>query len=85
MTQRGKLIDSFLSKERKDWRYDELATILAEFGYQLVSSDASHRTWKHPEDPLVITIKEGSGHQLRAYARDVRIRINAFLKRRGDV
>ena len=85
MTTKSKLIAAFVDKERKDWRYEELATILTEFGYEKVSSDGSHRTWKHPEDPLVLTIKDGSGHQLRAYAHDVRKRVKAILKRQGDI
>ncbi len=84
MTTREKLVAALLARERKDWRYDELAAILFESGYKHVSSDGSHRTWKHPEDPLVITLKETSGFPSRAYAHDVRKRVTALLKRQGD-
>lgn len=79
MTQRGKLIDDFLAKSRRDWRYDELTTILRAYGYIHVTSNGSHRSWKHPGDPRVLTLKDSAaGHELRCYANDVRKRIQAL-------
>lgn len=80
MSQKQKLVAELLSRSRQDWHFDELRIIVEEFGYVQVSDKGSHRTFKHPKDPKLLTLKEsGSGAELRCYARDVRKRIESLI------
>jgi predicted RNA binding protein YcfA (HicA-like mRNA interferase family) len=47
------------------WRYRDVARVLQHFGYSLVSQKGDHRTWKHPGDPLLLTVPDWGGEPLR--------------------
>ena len=52
------------------WRYSELARMLFDAGYREVSRKGSHRSWKHPIDPKLLTVKDpGSGPVAPGYIR----------------
>jgi predicted RNA binding protein YcfA (HicA-like mRNA interferase family) len=53
----------------KGWRYDELRTILEEFGFQTSTSGTSHRVFKHPSGIRVGLVDSGSGTLLPVYAK----------------
>lgn len=44
--------------------------MLLEAGYREVSRKGSHRTWKHPGDPKLLTVKDpGGGEVAPGYIR----------------
>ncbi len=78
MTGPEKLLAALMKGAKKDWRYGELAAILELVGFHVVAEEGSHRSWKHPSDPNVLTLPERNGHMLRCYFRDVRKRVKAL-------
>ncbi len=55
----------------KGWRYDELRSILEEFGFQTSTSGTSHRVFKHASGIRVVLVDSGSGTLLPVYAKAV--------------
>jgi predicted RNA binding protein YcfA (HicA-like mRNA interferase family) len=70
MSRREKRL-ALLRENQKGWRYDELKTILEEFGFQTNTSGTSHRVFKHPSGARVVIVDSGSGTLLPVYARAV--------------
>jgi predicted RNA binding protein YcfA (HicA-like mRNA interferase family) len=75
MAKAADLLERLLAGQCKNWRYPELAQVLRSVGYQEVSRSGSHRTWKHPEDPKLLTVPGGGPLQqgyIRLAARRIR-------------
>lgn len=70
MTRKEKRLAT-LRANPKGWRYDELRTILEEFGFQTSTSGTSHRVFKHPSGIRVGLVDSGSGTLLPVYAKAV--------------
>lgn len=70
MSRREKRLAA-LRANPKGWRYDELRTILEEFGFQTSTFGTSHRVFKHPSGARVGLVDSGSGALLPVYAKAV--------------
>jgi predicted RNA binding protein YcfA (HicA-like mRNA interferase family) len=70
MTRKEKRLAA-LRANPKGWRYDELRSILEEFGFQTSTSGTSHRVFKHPSGSRVGLVDAGSGTVLPVYAKAV--------------
>jgi predicted RNA binding protein YcfA (HicA-like mRNA interferase family) len=62
---------ALLRANQKGWRYDELRTILEEYGFQTSTAGTSHRVFKHPSGARVGIVDAGSGTLLPVYAKAV--------------
>ncbi len=70
----------WLTGRRAGVRYGRLKSLLADADAQEVSRDGSHRTWKHPAVPDLLTIPEGSGDVLPVYIRKTRKYLQEILR-----
>lgn len=72
----------FLAGRRSGVRYRDLRAILESVGAAEVSRAGSHRTWKHPAVPYLLTLVEGSGDVLAVYIKKTKKYLEAILATR---
>ncbi len=73
-------MEAMLGGRYVGWRYKELARVLQHMGYAEVSRKGSHRTWKHQNDPKLMTIPEHGRPLPAGYIRNAVRRITALRK-----
>lgn len=73
-----------LAGRRSGVRYRDLAAVLRAADAQEVSKHGSHRTWKHPAVPSLLTLVDGPGDVLAVYISKTRKYLETILTARSN-
>ncbi len=71
MTRTAKLYDWILANPRASLPFRDFERILAAFGFSLVRTAGSHRQYRHPQVPRILSIqprgKEAKSYQIEQF------------------
>jgi predicted RNA binding protein YcfA (HicA-like mRNA interferase family) len=84
MTKQQKLVDRLTDRQFTGWTFQDLHRVLLLLGYFEVSSDGSHRTYKHLQSPKLFTVPEQPGELPKGYPREVLKRYKELESRHDD-
>lgn len=74
-----------LDGKHDGWQETAVYAILQAAGYQVVGSEGAWRSWKHVEDPRVITIWMPPGRPVyRKYVEKVAVHVKAVRERQNQ-
>ena len=80
MSQSKKLLQRLRDRIFTGWTFGDLERVLLHVGFAPVSSEGSHRTFKHVRHPKLFTLRDGPGELPTGYARDLLRRIEDIEK-----